>query len=198
MICPKAKDGSCNYKADCPDSIEHKCDSGCGATGYFYRQEVKYDCPTCIPYIPEQPKEPATCPECGHTVSEHTGKGFWLKDQPNRFCQCNLTPADLKPAERQVSRDFSTIEHESAEPQAEMMPLVKNLITYPPEIAEALEAGKIRQQRADMAWLPAHDQQVRQAAVKEFAEKICETLPQCSFVYDADNAVKAHIRAMAE
>ena len=55
MICPKAKDGSCKYKADCPDSIEHECNSACGATGYFFKQGKRYDCPACIPVEPEQP-----------------------------------------------------------------------------------------------------------------------------------------------
>ena len=56
----------------------------------------------------------------------------------------------------------------------EQMPLVKNLISYPSEIEEALEAGKIRQRKADWQWHLAD----KAEAIKQFTEKCIEGMPK--------------------
>jgi hypothetical protein len=185
MICPKAKEcasGLRGYTRCCavPHERNSACSLGCGPKQHK----------SCIPYIPEQPKKPATC----HHV--------WLTDGEDIRCElCDepyFTPADLKPAE----------------PQAEMMPLIegwavdKRLDDFY-VIAEHLEedgdvsrsmAMRYLIKRCKLAESPAHDQQVRQAAVKEFAEKVHSFIKEAvQFVSPkTEESVLAHIRDMAE
>ena len=93
MICLNAKNGSCKFTEDCPDSIEHECNSACTATGYFVRQGIRCDCPACIPVD----QQPPACPECGHTISDHFHDGCRTNvDNHGRIdiCTCKYAPAD--------------------------------------------------------------------------------------------------------
>lgn len=109
------------------------------------------------------------------------------------------------------------------EPQAEMMPLIEGTWEYLPDhdnepcdsMEEINSAGTIHYNDWNLAriWLdcpnakelaefivkacnsynPAHDQQVR----KEFAEKVCRTMPRVCTYYQMLE-IEAHIRVMAE
>ena len=144
MICPKAKE--CNeFEDNCLDAIPHKKNSSC--TSFLGK------CPACIPVEPEP-----TCPECECPISKHDSDGcheLLGGDGINDRCNCKRTPADLKPAEPG-------------------MPLIEHPMSGDMQYDLAFTIGRNSQQASDMAWLPAHDQQVRKA----FAEvvSICNQL----------------------
>jgi hypothetical protein len=152
---------------------EHSC--GC-ISAEPSNADFKHLCDSCI--FCKDSENGSACEFEPLSTSESEKRGVVFSGHDVIKCP-SYTPADLQPAE---------------------MPLVKNLITYPPDIAEALEVGKIRQQRADMAWHKDKVQQVRQAAVKEFAEKVSAYLKDALRIISpkTEDKVHAHIRAMAE
>ena len=192
MICPKAKGDECPDKGSWIHCKPHLMDKTCKKRKHICGQ-------ACIPYIPEQPKKPVepTCPErhwsdecrCGHLRIHHTdwtGKCHCCDEDENP-CKCkSFTPADLQP-ERQVSRDFDTIEHEAE------MPLREQFITGLIKLRDAEECPcitcispsesdepQVESKDCAECWfdnyfarkIEAHDSAVASAAVKEFAEKV--------------------------
>jgi hypothetical protein len=94
MICPKAKEcasGLRGYTRCCavPHERNSACSLGCGPKQHK----------SCIPYIPEQPKKPATCQDCN-------GTGINPDKFPDARCPCTYPPADLKPAESTIKCPF--------------------------------------------------------------------------------------------
>jgi hypothetical protein len=55
----------------------------------------------------------------------------------------------------------------NAEPEAEMPPIKNPYAEMHGEVFQAFRDGSKHQRDADMAWLPAHDQQVRKAIINE-------------------------------
>jgi DNA-directed RNA polymerase subunit RPC12/RpoP len=127
-----------------------------------------------IPYIPE----PATC--------DHLWKIYSTEDADRVLIKCRVCgepyydtpPADLKPAEPEMPLEV-------------------------PEKIEWLEyeAWKCPYcHKKALVNFDAHDQQVRQAAVKEFAEEVCAYLKDALRIVSltTEETVHTHIRAMAE
>ena len=91
-ICPKAK--GCPDNDCCVWARPHWKDASCDTPS------IKGNCPACIPYIPEQPKKPATCnipPDCvcvnTHPCAGPDSEGCqYLRKVESATC-----PADPKP-----------------------------------------------------------------------------------------------------
>jgi hypothetical protein len=80
--------------------------------------------------------------------------------------------------------------------QPEPMPLIENPFMLGTIQERNFKRGSEAQRDADMAWLPAHDQQVRKA----FAESVCTLLDEELRIIspNTEAKLKAHLRAMAE
>jgi hypothetical protein len=166
-----------------------------------------------------QVEQPApTCPQCGDPIALHGKNGCNKKSCDNGvwdICQCDFTPADLKPAEPQEMPLLTN-------KQILVLPVTLKCHIFEPDMADLL----ITQRDADMAWynewiavmtrqqqdiMPAHDAEVVAKAVKEFAEKAITTLPETETRRKVGSEhiltlssrqyrelIIAHLRAMAE
>jgi len=142
------------------------CDDRC--SDYHLRRGK---CINLIPYIPEQeykcnaPWSPENCLDrdsCPVIPHKH-------------YCQYAKPKKPVEP-ERQVSRDFDTIEHEAEMPLREQIRLIiqacKGYNNNDEEILLRI-----------MQAIPAHDSAVAAKAVKEFAEKVNKILEMHRRVY---------------
>jgi hypothetical protein len=185
-------------------------------------RQGEYDLPCygCGYYKPQpEPSSPVKCPDCGHDVEEHTGHGFWLRDRPSVYCSCKCTYVEPSPKDKRVCKMchetltecFSKClqcgydnmtdscydeDMQNWKPQPEQMPLIcANCGVEDAGICENHECVE-RQRRDDMAWLPAHDQQVR----KDLIEEVCKLLDDELRIIspNTEAKLKAHLRAMAK
>ena len=176
MICPNKK---CNRR--CIGKHKHYEGLLCNR----HHMPKRNTCPACIPVEPE--------PTCLHTWS-------WAEGQTHEVCSkcgeigeqvvdnakveiaailrkydCLMIPVKDKQLKEQLLAVLRTpADLKPAEPQAEMMPLIEHPMSGDMQYDLAFTIGRNSQQASDMAWLPAHDQQVRKA----FAEvvSICNQL----------------------
>lgn len=163
--------------------------------------------------------QPATCPACGHKISEHDCvAGCMVLVGEGKFCSCLRTSIDLQPEKHcnlghdwkcsecpnsisDVSDNLSHTQrcmHSVKQPTPTMPLRVEDGYAFlgDPQYKEAFDKGvalgKFTQLWEDMKSLKAHDSTIASKAVKEFAEKVIKVLPY------ATQGEVVHIRAMAE
>src|SRR5574343_1151864 len=143
MICPKAKDGSCDPFKVLPYKYRYHC------TAHEHRQgcdgRVPFTCPACIPYEPQ----PATCPDscadcdgdgCFHAELKAIHDMPYADLQPEKCGGLHAPYHDLCPV---CDKDLA----EYWKKPTPTMPLISSA-------ADSVEVMfKMQQQRdADMAW----------------------------------------------
>lgn len=245
MICPKAKeckkcpnphhkyphelivagysDACDDLRGGCPACIPYIPEYECtDPSEQIYCLHLKPSGEVCNGCPRWQPKKPVTCPECGQPVTIiHRKKPADLKQAEPPLMKALADLAKVKvgkavEAERQVSRDFDTIEHEPAE-----MPLREQFGRL---LCKIDNAGCLRRDEnacnplncplttnildALLEAVEAPASAVASKAVKEFAEKCIKTMPaprsttcscwECKDSQERYQKTVAHIRAMAE
>lgn len=183
MICPKAKECLAQNRINiCGHVRQHEKKTDCGITN---DEHCPYPTSKCIPYVEPSQTEPNIMIEAMRDEAK-----MRAKSQPEPMpLIAQTTEQELADGiARHLLAEWLAInanktrlqanEHwEEAQELQDYLSIIgyRNIANSPQETIEA------------------HDQQVRKAAIAEFAKEICTKLPQCS-----GYVCKASIRSMAE